>query len=163
MVSPRQRLVRLAYRAAQRARRLWWRVARPNVYGAKAVVIDPQRRVLLVRHSYTRDAWMLPGGGVKPAEDAAAAVLREIAEETGVAARAPRLHGQFLDTRQGARNHISLFVCDADGEPPRVDGGEIVEARWFPMDALPPDIALATGRRVTEVRDGRSPDGPDWV
>jgi 8-oxo-dGTP pyrophosphatase MutT (NUDIX family) len=159
----RQRLIRLAYRAAQRLRRLWWRVARPQVFGAKAVVIDDGRRVLLVRHSYTADQWMLPGGGVKPGEDAAAAVLREIAEETGVTARDAVLHARFLDTRHGARNHISLFRCTASAMPPRIDGREIIAAVWHPIDALPANTAIATRRRIEEIRDGRAPEGEAWV
>ena len=163
MPPPGQRLIRLAYRAAQRARRLWWRIARPEVFGAKAVVIDDAGRVLLVRHSYTADQWMLPGGGVRRGEDAAAAVLREIAEETGIAARDAVLHARFLDTRHGARNHISLFRCAAPAAQPRVDGREIIAAAWHPIDALPANTAVATRRRIEEIRDNRPTDGPDWV
>ncbi len=156
------RPIHIAYRIAQRLRMLWWRVARPDVYGAKVVVLGPERSVLLIRHSYvSSDQWMLPGGGVRRGEDAAVAAAREVREETGIALTAIRLHGAFLDTARGARNHISLFIGEGVGEP-RCDGREIVAAMWHPIDALPGGIASASLRRIVEVRDGQIPSSPDW-
>lgn len=156
------RPIHIAYRIAQRLRMLWWRVARPDVYGAKVVVLGSYRTVLLIRHSYvSSERWMLPGGGVRRSEDAAAAAAREVLEETGVVLAAVRLHGEFLDTARGARNHISLFVGEGTGEP-RCDGREIVAAEWHPLDAMPDSIAAASLRRILEVRDGKLPSSPDW-
>ncbi len=140
---------------------LWWRVARPHVYGAKVVVLGPDRHVLLIRHSYVQsETWMLPGGGVRRGEDAVAAATREVREETGIMVSALRLHGRFLETSRGARNHISIFIGHGDGEP-RCDGREIVAAAWHQLDALP---AVASGslRRIIEVRDGQPPAEPEW-
>ena len=156
------RPIHIAYRIAQRLRMLWWRLARPHVYGAKVVVLGPERTVLLIRHSYvSSEQWMLPGGGVRRGEDAAVAAAREVLEETGVALAAVRLHGEFLDTGRGARNHISIFIGEGTGEP-RCDGREIVAAEWHPIDALPDGIASASLRRIVEVRDGKTPSSPDW-
>lgn len=156
------RSIHIAYRIAQHLRMLWWRVTRPHVYGAKMVVLGPDRTVLLIRHSYVRsDQWMLPGGGVRRGEDAAVAAAREVLEETGIETAAIRLHGEFLDAARGARNHISLFVGEGGGEP-RCDGREIVAAEWHSLDALPDTIASGSLRRILEVRDGLSA-GPDWL
>lgn len=155
-------LFRLAYRLAQRARMLWWRIARPHVHGVKVVVLGPHRSVLLIRHSYASpDLWMLPGGGVKRGEDAAVAGAREVREETGIAPSAPHLHGAFLEAARGARNHISVFVAKGAGEP-RCDGREIIEADWHPLDSLPANIAAGSRNRIIEVRDSLPPAGPDW-
>lgn len=56
---------------------------------AKAVVLDPGQRVLLVHmrdptEPAAGDWWELPGGGPQTGETLAAAVVREVAEETGV-------------------------------------------------------------------------------
>ena len=156
------RIIHIAYRIAQRLRMLWWRVVRPHVYGAKVVVLGPDSTVLLIRHSYvSSDQWMLPGGGVRRREDAAVAAAREVLEETGIALTAIRLHGEFLDTARGARNHISLFVGEGAGEP-CCDGREIVATAWHRLDALPDSIAPASLRRILEVRDGKTPSSPDW-
>jgi 8-oxo-dGTP pyrophosphatase MutT (NUDIX family) len=56
---------------------------------ARAVVIDPEGRILLFRVSDPggdgRVFWITPGGGVKEAESYEEAVRRELWEETGVA------------------------------------------------------------------------------
>jgi 8-oxo-dGTP pyrophosphatase MutT (NUDIX family) len=55
---------------------------------ARAVVIDPQGRVLLFRVAVPRAPerffWITPGGGVQGAESYEEAIRREIWEETGV-------------------------------------------------------------------------------
>lgn len=156
------RPIHIAYRAAQLLRMLWWRIARPHVYGVKLVVLGPDHDVLLIRHSYQKpENWMLPGGGVRRGEDAARAGAREVFEETGVTVSALRLHGCFVETARGARNSITVFVADGAGEP-RCDGREIIAAQWHRLDALPDAIGQGTLRRVTEVRDGVEPVGPDW-
>lgn len=151
-------LLHIAYRAAQTLRLLYWRVFRPNVHGAKTVVIDDQRRVLLIRHSYSKQhLFMLPGGGVGRGEDPILAAAREVREETGILATDLRLHGQFLDTAKGARNHISIYAASSAGGEPRVDGREILEAAWFALDDLPPNVSSASRARIIEVRDGLPP------
>ncbi|QHL91461.1 RNA pyrophosphohydrolase [Sphingomonas changnyeongensis] len=42
----------------------------------------------------TLDAWQMPQGGIDPGEDPAAAALRELGEETGVAADLVRIEAQ---------------------------------------------------------------------
>jgi 8-oxo-dGTP pyrophosphatase MutT (NUDIX family) len=54
--------------------------------GAGAVVLDEQRRVLLIwRHRFITDSWgwEIPIGGILPGEDPATAAAREVEEETG--------------------------------------------------------------------------------
>lgn len=151
-------LLHTAYRVAQTLRLLYWRVFQPDVHGAKTVVIDDQRRVLLIRHSYSKQhLFMLPGGGVGRGEDPALAAAREVREETGIMAHDLRLHGTFLDTAKGARNHISVFAATSPGGDPRVDGREILEAGWFALDDLPANLSSASRARIVEVRDGLPP------
>lgn len=157
------RIVRSAYRAVHRVRLFYWWLFRPVIFGVKVVVVDPACRVLLVRHSYGNDAlFMLPGGGVRRGEDILSAAIREVAEETGITISAPRLHGNFVDTSRGATNHIATIVAAAAGEEPRTDGREIVEAGWFAMDKLPPNLAAPSRLRIAEVRDGRAPASTQW-
>lgn len=154
------------YTVAHHVRLVWWRIRRPHVYGTKAVIINARREVLLVRHAYAmHDLYMLPGGGFRLSEDPAAAAAREVMEECGIAVRGPmRLHGRFLETARGARNHIHVYVGEAadDAAAPRADGHEIAEAAWFPLDALPPNVSAPSARRIVEVRDGVVPSSSDW-
>lgn len=52
---------------------------------ARALVMDEQHRVLLVRLEFaTWQGWVLPGGGIEGDEDEVATVRRELAEEVGL-------------------------------------------------------------------------------
>lgn len=53
---------------------------------ARLLLLDPQERILLVRHrpGEGRAVWTAPGGGLAPGEDHAAAARREAREELGI-------------------------------------------------------------------------------
>src|SRR5260221_14691456 len=51
----------------RRVLHLYWRIARGMTPGVRAVVLDGDNRVFLVRHSYVC-GWDLPGGGVEVCE-----------------------------------------------------------------------------------------------
>lgn len=54
---------------------------------ARAVVLDPDDRILLVRFQFPdRVVWATPGGGIHDGETDEAAIRRELAEEAGLGA-----------------------------------------------------------------------------
>lgn len=123
--------------------------------GVRALVIDPQGRVFLVKHSYV-SGWHLPGGGVEPGETIQDALMRELEEEGGIVAlETPVLHGVYFNSRISRRDHVALFVIRIF----RQEGGprhahEIVDYGFFALDALPPDTTRGTCARLAEVLDG---------
>ena len=133
----------------------YWRFARGMTLGVRAVVIDPQGRVLLVKHSYV-SGWHLPGGGVEIGETVHGALARELLEEGGISAlEPPVLHGVFFNGRVSRRDHVALFVVRAfsqDGGPRNAN--EIVDYGFFPPDALPPETTRGTRARLAEVLKG---------
>jgi len=148
--------------AIRRVLHTYWRFARGLTLGVRALVIDPQGRVLLVKHSYVT-GWHLPGGGVETGETIQDALARELVEEAGITAlEPPVLQGLFFNSRVSRRDHVALFVIRAF----RQEGGprnrqEIVDYGFFARDALPPDTTRGTRARLAEVFDGAAVS-PRW-
>ena len=133
----------------------YWRFARGLTLGARALVVDDQRRVFLVQHSYVR-GWHLPGGGVEPGETLIDALIRELREEGNLEPTAPPLlHGIFLNARLSSRDHVAVYVVRdfrALGAP--VPNLEIIAHGFFPLDELPGDTTAPTRARIIEVVGG---------
>ncbi|HVF32554.1 MAG TPA: NUDIX domain-containing protein [Acidimicrobiales bacterium] len=149
----------VALRVADRVRRLVWRAFGPRTIGVRGLVVD-DGHVLLVRHSYGRPTWHLPGGGVKRRETLVDALARELAEEVGVTITGPvRLHGTCSNLGEGKSDHITVFVVDRWTRDPRAvaaDGDAEIDATGrFPAGDLPADTSPGTRRRIDEWRDGR--------
>ncbi len=154
----------LHHRLINRAARLYWRVRRPRTLGVRAVVLDRDERIALVRHTYA-DHWYLPGGGVKKGESFQSALLRELEEEVALRdARIERILGVYHSRREAKDDHIVIYVVRVEVDPcadlARADLTEIEEAGWFALDALPDGVSPATGRRIAEYREGAVGSGP---
>lgn len=151
------RMRRAAESLVRRAFHFYWRFARGMTLGVRAIVIDGQGRVLLVRHSYV-DGWHLPGGGVEVGETARDALVRELAEEGRVAVVGdPELHGFFFNRQASRRDHVAVYVVrtyTVDG--PFVPNGEIVDCGFYAYDTLPEGTTKGTRRRLAEVFDGQA-------
>lgn len=129
---------RLAYRAAHRALRLYWLLARPRLTGVKAVLLDGGD-VLLVRHTYGSRRWDLPGGGVRRGEPPAAAIRREIREELGVTLEDPEPIGVLRMVRYHRNESIHLFRAQISRAPLTLALAELARAEWFGRGRLPAD------------------------
>ena len=137
---------------------LWFRLARPLTLGVRALVVDGEGRVLLVRHSYL-PGWHLPGGGVEPGESAQEALARELLEEGNVEIAAAQLRGVYFNTSASRRDHVLLYeVMRFRHLGARAADWEIREARFFGLDELPEDVAGATRRRIGEGQTGAPPE-----
>jgi len=120
-------------------------MAEPGITMGLATVCFMRRdgKVLLQRRAPGR-VWAGrlngPGGKVDPGETPAAAVVREVAEETGVRLAAPTLHGT-LDLLFGdpAATRLRVFVYTCALGEGRLRGGREGRLRWFAEDRLPYD------------------------
>ena len=151
-------------RVADTLRRLVWRLFGPRTIGVRGLVVDEEGRVLLVRHTYGKPTWHLPGGGVKRRESLVQALARELREEVGVTITGPvRLLGTYSNITEGKSDHISVFVVDRwEREAADEDGdAEIDAVARFGADELPADTSPGTRRRITEWAKGDVPPF-DW-
>jgi ADP-ribose pyrophosphatase YjhB (NUDIX family) len=116
-----------------------------------AVVHDPQGRVLLVQrgHAPSRGLWSVPGGRVEPGETEEAAVVREVAEETGLHVAVGVLLGRVRIPGDGVVFTVADFACSPipPGQTP-VAGDDAADVAWVDaagLAALPctPGLAAA--------------------
>ncbi len=107
----------------------------------RLIVPDRSGRVLLLRRAntaYGAGAWCLPGGKVDYGETLAAAVAKELAEETSLRCISSRFlfHQDSLPAEPGAMHCINFyFECRVDGEL-RLNA-ESSESAWLHRDAMP--------------------------
>ena len=85
-------------------------------------------------------------------------------EEEACVVAEPPLHAARLVPQRhvSPRDHVAVYVREASAS--RASAGptrEILEARFFPLDALPEETTRATRARLAEILDGR-PLSPTW-
>lgn len=99
-----------------------------------AIVFDDVGRLLLIRRGNppAQGQWSLPGGRVEAGEEWQRAVLRELQEETGLAARVVRLVGEVRrDAPDGSVYVIHDYLLAVDGAPAPRAGDDALDAGWF--------------------------------
>jgi 8-oxo-dGTP pyrophosphatase MutT (NUDIX family) len=137
---------------------LYWRFARGMTLGVRAVVLDREGRVFLVKHSYVA-GWHLPGGGVEVGESFGDALRRELSEEGRIEVTGnPPLHGVFFNSHVSRRDHVAVYLV-RDFRQDRLPGPnrEIVACGFFEADALPAETTEGTRLRIAEVLAGKTP------
>jgi 8-oxo-dGTP pyrophosphatase MutT (NUDIX family) len=142
---------------------------------ARAVVLDPDDRILLVRFEFPGGSmfWATPGGGIEAGEVAEDAIRRELLEETGLVdvevgpAVWTRLHivpfigGQW----DGQREQYHLVRTPAFMPKPRhsweqLNAEYLFEIRWWALGELEAAETLFAPRRLPELVRVLLRDGP---
>jgi 8-oxo-dGTP pyrophosphatase MutT (NUDIX family) len=117
---------------------------------ARAVLVDPQGRVLLVRFEFPRGTvWATPGGGQEPGEDDESTIRRELDEEVGLRDVVIGAHlwtrvviVPFLDgSWDGQRERVYLVATPPFVPRPTMSWEQLMaehvhELRWWTVDEL---------------------------
>ncbi len=127
--------------------------------GVSGVVVDDSGRVLLTHRADTEE-WAVVSGVLEPGEEPAHAIVREIAEETGITAVVDRLTSidvtpmiTYPNGDQTQYLDVCFLARHVDGEP-RVGDDENLAVAWFSPDDLPEPLAETTRHRVARALDG---------
>jgi 8-oxo-dGTP diphosphatase len=132
------------YRLPHPVRRRLVRLLVPKyLVGAVTIIRDSEAaepgRLLLLRQPPGR-GWGLPAGLLKKAEAPVVGAARELAEESGVVIApddlTPAVPNAIVHPK-GWVDTVFMGSVPAATTPLVVDGGEVLEARWFPLDDLP--------------------------
>jgi ADP-ribose pyrophosphatase YjhB (NUDIX family) len=106
------------------------------VVGVTGVVLNARNELLLAHHVYRSGiVWGLPGGGVQHGESLEHAMRREVLEETGLSVEVSGLLQVSLDARRPLLN--CYFLCTVEGTPQPLANGELFEAGFYSLNALP--------------------------
>jgi len=147
------RALRLALTAAHRLLNLHWFLRRPRTFGAHALALTPERKVVLVKLRYA-PGWRLPGGGRAWDEDPRDAVLRELREEIGLTAHGSvRLAAELDEDSDHKQDLASLLIVEGVRYTPRRWSWEVERTCEADLDRLPPGLSKRASRWIDAVRD----------
>jgi len=125
----------------------------------RAVVLDRDDRVFLVKHSYVA-GWHLPGGASRSAKTFRDALQRELAEEgrIEILGEAGAAWPVSQPPRVAPRPRRGLSGPDFRQDPAaRAEPRDRRETGFFEASALPPETTPGTRLRIAEVLEGRPP------
>jgi len=115
--------------------------------GAAAIITNEKGEVLLVKHSYGKNNWDLPGGKGEAQESAQQTAEREVLEEIGLQVKACELTGIYYEAQYDMHHFVFKAVLP-NNQLPTPSSPEILECGFFALDQLPRPISDFTCERI---------------
>jgi ADP-ribose pyrophosphatase YjhB (NUDIX family) len=117
--------------------KIYWFIFRPKTQGVQCLILSGDQ-LLLIRHTYGNSAWTLSGGGIKKGETKEQAVKREVKEELGLDIT-PEYSGEYTHDTEYKIDTVYCFAVRIEKVEPKIDHGEVKEAKWWNINDLPKD------------------------
>lgn len=122
---------------------------------ARSIIIQGEKVAMI--HSVQYDYYKFPGGGIEDGEDPAAAMIRETAEESGLAVlpETVRAYGYVHRIQKSTQDDTECFIQDnyyylcgaaADVGSQHLDDYEAAES--YTLEWVLPDTAIAKNRKI---------------
>ena len=136
---------------------------------ARAILLDPDNRVMLLRYDENGGFWATPGGSLEPGETPRQAVIRELREELGVrhvdlgphlATRTKDHQVAGRDVRQAERYYLARVRPENVDPQSAANPDNIQEWRWWSLAELTATSQTVYPAELTELFRGILASGP---
>lgn len=138
----------------ERSRQREWRLSMPTHAGGVVCKHEngEERYLVITAKDAKANIWVFPKGHIEEGEDQSAAALREVAEETGVAAQVLFPLGEItfpaqdngLEIPQRAKFYLMRWLFDV----PTAITREHRRIRWLPLDQALQQLTFAESKRL---------------
>jgi 8-oxo-dGTP pyrophosphatase MutT (NUDIX family) len=153
-------MMRKLLQLALSVHRFYWWLVRPVTRGVRAILVNQDGQVLLLRHKYGK-GWLLPGGRVRKHESYETALRRELREELGVTElELGEKLGEYQNEQEYKRDTIVVFVSRSFTLAPKCHF-EIETWGFLDPRELPDGTSPGTRRRIEEWLGERTTDS-NW-
>jgi ADP-ribose pyrophosphatase YjhB (NUDIX family) len=123
-----------------------------NPTPAAGVILFEDHKICLVKRKFAprQGYWNLPAGFVEMNETVEAAAVREAREETNLDVRVERLYGVYSAFDSPKVHVIVVFYLAKKIGGQLQPGDDAIEARFFPLDEIPGDLAFQAHTEVIQ-------------
>jgi 8-oxo-dGTP pyrophosphatase MutT (NUDIX family) len=127
-------------------------VRRPRTFGAHAIALTPENKLILVRLRYA-PGWRVPGGGRSQSEHPIEAALRELREEIGMTEHGEaKLARDFEETTDFKQDLSSLVIVRDVQYRPKRWNWEVEAVAEASLDRLPEPMSAVSARWIAAVQ-----------